>query len=426
MTNILGKRKRPASCEKNTEMKCPLSAESPVSCCMEQRVTEAVDEPDCKRHVKQLFPQKKCVRVSLKTLPSPCVSSVTFHFDHAVKGKENKDCPTLGPLARTVPDEVDGGDEQFEDSGYLSHQSSQHETPNVDCSTEHLGGLLEERISSVFSEKSTPDSSMLPASTLPILRFQQEVCQNLSKTFEETQHYDWSVIDKLAKASVLHKVIGGKMGLECVDILSTLSEKNMGHILSRILSRLDDTDLISCQTVCKTWGTIISENKSALQRCREAQQRLKKLQQERKPSCSFTRDFAPSREAFSSVQLVTSTPVGNLSRAVFLKSTPQLSASSQKTSQFHRYQEVAATLKRHESLRKCRQCSSPARYDDVMKRAVCTRASCTYDFCTLCLGAFHGSAPCRTGVLATPSSESRQRQHHLPCSKQSKRNIKRL
>lgn len=228
----------------NTEMKCPLSAESFVPCCTEQRVTEAVDEPDSKRHVKQLSPQKRCVRVSLKTLPSPGVSSVTFHFDHAVKGKENKDCPTLGPLSctRTVLNVEE--DEQFEDSGYLSHQNSQHENPSVDCSTEHLDALLEERISPVSSEKSTPDSSALPVSTLPILKFQQEVCQKLSKTFEETQHYDWSVINMVAKASILHKVIGGKMGLECVDILSTLSEKNMGHILGRILSSLDDTDLI--------------------------------------------------------------------------------------------------------------------------------------------------------------------------------------
>ncbi|KAL2083273.1 hypothetical protein ACEWY4_021046 [Coilia grayii] len=418
MTSLRGKRKRPASCEKNTEMKCP--AESLVSCCTEQRVTEAVDEPDCKRNVKQSSPQKKSVRVSLKTLPSPVVSSVTFYFDTVVKGKENKDCPTLEPLANTLPDETDRGDELLEDSGYLSHQNSQYEHRNVDC-TEHLGGLFEESVSPVCSGKSTPDTAVLPPSTLPILRFQQEVCLKLSETFKKTQHYDWSVINKLANSGGLQNVIGGKMGLECVDILSALLEKNMKHILTRILSRLEDTDLISCEKVCKTWRTIICQENSAFKRCREAQQRIK----EPKPTGSYSRDFAPSRVVFSFVQPVTSTPVSTPSRVAFLKKdTPQHQATSKKTSRFHRFLEAASTLKQDEGLRRCRQCSSPARYDSAMKRAVCTRASCTYDFCTLCLGAFHGSEPCRTGVLGSFSSESRRTP--LPCSKQSKRNIRRL
>ncbi|KAL2095347.1 hypothetical protein ACEWY4_010066 [Coilia grayii] len=211
------------------------------------------------------------------------------------------------------------------------------------------------------------------------------------------------------------------MGLECVDILSTLLEKDMKHILTRILSRLEDTDLISCEKVCKMWRTIICQEKSAFKCCREAQQRIKV--REPKPTGSYSRDFAPSRVVFSYVQPVTSTPVSTPSRAA-LRMGNKVDFWLNVLTGFAFPPQAAATLKQDEGLRCCRQCSFPACYDSAMKQAVCTRASCTYDFCTLCLGAFHGSESCRAGVLGSFSSESHCTP--LPCSKQSKRNIRRL
>ncbi|XP_062375739.1 F-box only protein 5 [Sardina pilchardus] len=405
MKIIRGKRKRSLSCEKNTEMKCPLSAESLVSCCTEQRVTNA-DEPD-----HNSSPRKKCVLVSVKPLPSPGVSKVTFHFDSAIKGKENKECPTPEPLARTLQDETERGDAHslIEDSGYLSLQNSHHEHHNVDFGEPFSEGL-EESGSSVFTGDSTPDTTGQSASNLPILRFQQEVCRKLSENFKKTQNYDWSVISRLANNSGLQNVIGGKMGLECLDILGTLMERDMKHILRRILGHVEDSDLISCKKVSNTWRDIIHQERSALERCIAAE---KRTPQENRPTGSLTRDFTPSRVAFSSIQHTTSTPM----------STP-----IRKTSQFHKFQEAASTLKNHEGLKPCRQCRSPARYDDAMKRAVCTNANCAYEFCTLCLGAFHGSSACRTRVLGSSCSRGSRAPvpTHLPCSKQSKRNVRRL
>ncbi|XP_076141571.1 F-box only protein 5 isoform X1 [Alosa pseudoharengus] len=419
MKIIRGKRKRSSSCEKNTEMKCPLSAESLVSYGTEQRVFNA-DEPD-----HNSSPRKKCVLVSVKSLPSPGVSKVTFHFDSAVKGKENKECLTPETLARTLQDETVGGNVQSEDSGYLSLQNSHHEHSDVDFGEPFSEGL-EESGSSHFIEESTPDTIGQSASTLPILRFQQQVCRKLSETFKKTQNYDWSVISTLANNSGLQNVIGGKMGLECLDILSTLMERDMRHILSRILRHVEDSDLISCKKVSNTWRDIIRQERSAFERCRAAEQRI---QQENRPTGSFSRDFAPSRVVLSSIQRITSTPVSTPDRKVVMnKVTPQGQATFRKTSQFHKFQEAARTLKNDEGLKSCRQCSSPARYDAAMKRAVCTRASCAYDFCTLCLGAFHGSSACRTGVLGSSCSPGSRGSvaTHLPCSKQSKRNIRRL
>ena len=209
-------------------MKCPLSAESLVSGCTEQRVTKAVDEPDLNSS-----PRKKCVSVSMKSLPSPGVTSVTFHSD-SVKGKENKEFYTPGTLKRIVPDETVRGDGLYDDSGYLSLHNSHIEYSDVDF-REHF---------SPSSVESTPDINGLSTSTLPILSFQQKVCRKLSETFKKSQSYDWSVINALANNSGLQNVIGGKMGLECVDILSTLFEKDMKHILTTILHQLGDSDLI--------------------------------------------------------------------------------------------------------------------------------------------------------------------------------------
>lgn len=219
-------------------MKCPLSAEPLVSSCTEQRVTKAQDKPDYTSS-----PRKKCVLLSVKPLPSPDLSAVTVHLDSAVKGKENKECHTPESLARTLPDETARGDGLSEDSGYLSLQNSHHELSDVNLDGP-LTGVLEESDSFLFSSESTPDVTGPTTSILPIVSFQQEVCHKLSEIYKKTQRYDWSVISSLANRGGLQNVIGGKMGLECLDILSTLMEKDMKHILTRILRQLEGSDLI--------------------------------------------------------------------------------------------------------------------------------------------------------------------------------------
>lgn len=87
--------------------------------------------------------------------------------------------------------------------------------------------------------------------------------------------------------------------------------------------------------------------------------------------------------------------------------------------------QAASSLKQHESLRPCKRCGSPAKHSTEAQRAMCTRLSCLFDFCTRCQEAFHGSTPCRAVQPRShfPTSKSTP---HVPGSARSKRNIRRL
>lgn len=416
MKIIRGKRKREVYCEKNTEMKCPLSQEPLVTCYTEQRGTQAEEDISS--------PRKRCARVSKRALPFLGTSTLPSPVGPVIKGKENKDFQSP---ERTVYDDTLSRDDHSEDSGYLSHLNSQLEHTDSDTG-EHVCERSEKNVSPHFGAEST-NLGGVTTSILPLLNFEKEVCHALSENFKKTHCFDWSIISRVAKTSGIHNVIGGKMGREYVDILSALLAKDMKHILTIILRQLGEADLNSCKKVSRCWRKIISEDQFASERCRAEEKKQRML----KPSGSYTRDFAASRVVLASMQCLTSTPV-RLPKGDGEpdKGFSQGMSSSKQSGHFHKYVEVAKTLKQQEGLRSCRQCSSPARYDGAMKRAVCSRASCGYDFCTICQAAFHGSAPCRTGVLRSsssslsPSSSRQSATSHLPLSKQSKRNLRRL
>ncbi|MEQ2272428.1 hypothetical protein XENORESO_021787, partial [Xenotaenia resolanae] len=55
---------------------------------------------------------------------------------------------------------------------------------------------------------------------------------------------------------------------------------------------------------------------------------------------------------------------------------------------------VAKTLFSDQSLRPCPRCQHPARCHSVKSEGVCSRGDCGFQFCILCLCAFHGSKEC--------------------------------
>ena len=83
--------------------------------------------------------------------------------------------------------------------------------------------------------------------------------------------------------------------------------------------------------------------------------------------------------------------------------------------------QVAKTLFIDEALKPCPRCQSPAKYQPYKKRGLCSRTACGFDFCVLCLCAYHGSEECSRGA-----AKPRNRKDVLPGSAQSKRNLKRL
>ncbi|XP_061765908.1 F-box only protein 5-like [Nerophis ophidion] len=278
-----------------------------------------------------------------------------------------------------------------------------------------------------YSWSSTP-CQHYATPNLPILKFQQAAGEALAMSYRETKRYDWSIISKVAKDYPLHQVIGRQMGLEYVDIFSSLLSKNMGSILANILSLLGDLDLIRCRMVSGTWRKIICEDGAALRRCKQAEQMLQKISSVKRKGCDQTRDQVVSRLVLSSTQKVASphppsTPSLSTSCGIKRRSAPA-QKNSKSTSRFMDFVQVASSLKPHESLRRCNHCGSPAMHRAEVQRARCTRPSCQFDFCTRCQEAFHGCAPCR--VVGSWSNLANSKDAVLPGSARSKSNVRRL
>lgn len=363
-------------------------------------------------------------------------------------------------------------DQGLEDSGYLSLQNSQiededdyihgrhtllsvtgatyqekHVTPKSsptkcqDTISPYVTGVftpldIHRKRNDAYSMSSTPadchhDPAVSRTANLPILRFEQAVCEELSKSFQKNKRYDWSIIPKLAEDYHLNRVIGGQMGVDHVDMFSSLLCRNMKCILAQILALLGDMDLIRCKKVSRAWKQIILEDSVALKRFQQAEKALRESELSQRKACGLTRDPALSRVVLSSLQHVATGSSSSQPCPALLQSCRKKgNSTSFKTmtpncSRFNQYVEAASALKQHESLRHCKRCGSPATHLKEVQRATCTRLSCQFDFCTCCQESFHGSTPCR---------ELRPRQHFstsktstiLPGSARSKRNVRRL
>ncbi|KAK7149022.1 hypothetical protein R3I93_013127 [Phoxinus phoxinus] len=383
-------------------MKCPsYSDDCTVLCHMEKAKP---DLGEMKRHA--VSPRKTAAP------SSPVTAIISTPMEARTKGPHNKENyqNKRHSLEVASDDEVIlsscGG--LTEDSGYLSLQNSRLDHGDVGG----VDSLERSQVENVSSQ--SLDAECHSAPCLPVLNFQEEVCRELVKSYKKSKNFDWTVVNKVAVNFGLHNVIGGKMGLQFVDILCDLLKKDMRHILARVLGLLGDSDLVSCKKVSRTWRKIISEDHVALQRCERAQR------DSGRPMGSLSRDFTLNRVVFSCMQAVASTPVHKAVK----KSQCQTGGAqnSSKSSRFQQFQEAARSLKQHESLRPCVLCGSPARFDSDMQQAVCTRISCAFEFCTLCQSAFHNSDPCRKSVRAfTPSHKTL-----VAGSARSKRNVRRL
>ncbi|XP_055027093.2 F-box only protein 5 [Misgurnus anguillicaudatus] len=341
---------------------------------------------------------------------SPAAAHVSTPLEIKSKGPHNKE----NYREKNLNQEVTSDDEVIlssssltEDSGYLSLQTSQVEHTDVDSL---------ERSQERFGSPQSLHVERHSAPCLPVLKFQEEVCKELAKSFKKSKSYDWTVVNKVAENCGLHNVIGGKMGLEFADILSGLLKKDMRHILARILGLLGDCDLISCKKVSRTWQKIICQDKMALRRCREAERTQR---ESGRPMGSLSRDFTLSRVVFSCMQGVASTP-----KAVQKVQCQTNGVQNTRSSRFQQFHQVAKSLKQDESLRACVLCGSPARFDEAMQRAVCTRLSCAFDCCTKCQLPFHSSAPCRSTVRSFSSNSAKSTL--IAGSARSKRNVRRL
>ncbi|KAF3708028.1 F-box only protein 5 [Channa argus] len=420
---------------------------------------------------KMLHPKASPVKdpIPIKSqCPPASVTTVLPSLNNDSRATHNKENSASKNFERTL-------DERFEDSGYMSLHNSQIDDWHGSEEDDHVHGKSQflayaAHQEQIISPNNSPSKcqgkpyygrpvSLVAASTpvdrprrktaassfsstpsdnhrnpnLPILNFQRAVCEELEKGYRRNKRYDWSIVTKLAEDHLLDRVIGGHMGLEYVDMFTSLLSRNMRSILTNILTLLGDLDLISCKKVSRTWKKIICEDTLALRRCTKAEEALwESRSSQTQKGCGLTRDAAVSRVVLSCMQnLASSSTQSSLSTSTSSSSsasTPGCKVqrrTSQKggapISRLSEYVQVASSLKQHESLRQCKLCGSPATHLAKAQRATCTRSSCLFDFCTRCQEAFHGSTPCRT--VQPRSSKATT---ILPGSAHSKRNIRRL
>ncbi|XP_072459503.1 F-box only protein 43 isoform X2 [Notamacropus eugenii] len=252
-------------------------------------------------------------------------------------------------------------------------------------------------------------------------RFQQTHVQNHLKDVEGEEV---SLLEY-----VLAGLIGKKMGLEKLDILTELKLRNLKHILAMVLNALTVENLCSVWRVSKNWREIVVQDKKANQRRKVYIQQLKA---DSRGNILCAEDAATrlnllNRSALRSVQAQARTP-GSQKEEISTPSpwgtalTPTEGSSvTQVPSKQEEYVKVAKTLFIDEALKPCPRCQSPAKYQPMKKRGLCSREACGFDFCVLCLCTYHGAEEC-----SSRSAKPRNKRDALPGSAQSKRNLKRL
>ncbi|XP_013847935.1 F-box only protein 5 isoform X4 [Sus scrofa] len=267
----------------------------------------------------------------LSDIRSPIVNSRIVELETESKPLHNKENQHVQQTLNSSNDieelETSG---PYEDSGYssFSQQSvlNEHEDSSLTL-VENYSDSPQPCLLRIKSPDQYPNKNLLPA-----LHFAKFVCSTLKKNCKRNPKIDREKLKEFVSSGNfrLQNIIGRKMGLECVDILSELFRRGLRHLLANILTQLSDMDLINVSRVSTTWKKILEDDKGALQLYNKAIQRIT----------------------------------------------------------------VAKTLKKNESLKACIRCNSPAKYDCYLQRATCKREGCGFDYCTRCLCDYHTSEDC--------------------------------
>ncbi|XP_048344559.1 F-box only protein 5 [Sphaerodactylus townsendi] len=302
-----------------------------------------------------------------------------------------------------------------EDSGYSSLLSSPHEPFEHDDSLP-LAGNLETPNCRFIQNKSHLHCSK--RNLLPVRHFEELVCSTLKRNNKRNPKSLGIFLDKMVSRGSLgfKNLIGRKMGVDRLDILSELFNREFRHILTNILRHLSDIDLINMAKVSTTWKKILQDDKRAFQTYNKAL-RLICHNSAKSSKTSDTREYIPHREVLALVQKASI--VQNAKKSSGFKVDHSSRSSYSRHTQFS---EIAKTLKNTESLKICHRCSSPAKYDSHLQRAVCIRESCGFDFCTKCLCSYHNAKNCLSEKPVKPASI----RGPLPGTKKSKQNLQRL
>nr|XP_034372703.1 F-box only protein 43 isoform X2 [Arvicanthis niloticus] len=323
----------------------------------------------------------------------------------------------------------------------LQEQGSQSETeeemqtvhPNSETSVSTASGGLESQ-QGCEGESGGVALSFKDLSNTPALQLVHELFMKTKRKRQQEddpEFFEERDEGKIARLQrVLAGLIGKKMGIERLDILTELQYRDLKHILAMVLDSLTAESLYSAWNVSRNWREIVAQDKKANRRRKMYIIQLKASAQGAavlRVQDAATRLRLLSRLALRSVQAQAQAPSDQNEQVPTLSPwgdvlTPVASSSlTHLRSKQEQYIKVARTLFTDEALKPCPRCQSPAKYQPHKKRGLCSRLACGFDFCVLCLCAYHGSEDCRRGPVKARGSKD-----ILPGSAQSKRNLKRL
>ncbi|KAF6323292.1 F-box protein 43 [Rhinolophus ferrumequinum] len=323
----------------------------------------------------------------------------------------------------------------------LPEQGSQSETEEEKQITHSDSEITPAAASDISESQPSSDSqsgdsilSFKNLSKTPALQLVHELfMKSKRKRFQQNSTHAFLEDEDRGKIALLQYVLAGligkKMGVEKLDILTELKYRNLKHILAMVLDFLTAESLCSVWKVSRNWREIIVQDKKANRRRKFY---ITQLKTDSEGAILNVQDAATrlhllNRSALRSVQAQARIP-GSQKEQVSTFSpwgevlTPIASSSvTHLHSKQEEYVKVAKTLFIDEALKPCPRCQSPAKYQPYKKRGLCSRRACGFDFCVLCLCAYHGSEECSRGT-----TNPRNRKDVLPGSAQSKRNLKRL
>ncbi|KFV18932.1 F-box only protein 43 [Tauraco erythrolophus] len=339
--------------------------------------------------------------------------------------KRKEGSKTLGSKRKTRKLERVRRLSTLREQGSQSETEDHHGSPTSVCLLTEERNFASEDHTLVLEEQPSGDLVVnhRDLSRTPALKIVHEICLQRRRSDQNQISENTDGTEIFALEHVLAGLIGKKMGLEKIDILTELKYRNLKHILAIVLDALTVETLCSIWKVSKNWREIIVQDKSADKRRKLYLKHLKEEAGEYflKAEDAATRLNVLNRSALRPVQAQARTPVVQTPPSYTELTPRRCSSVPHSTSRQEEYIKVAKTLFTDEALKPCPKCQYPAKYQLVKKRGLCSRETCAFEFCILCLHAFHGSKECNS-----LSAKRKNEKDAPPGSAQSKRNLKRL
>ncbi|XP_061179087.1 F-box only protein 43-like [Saccostrea echinata] len=252
----------------------------------------------------------------------------------------------------------------------------------------------EELVFEKFSPNKSPiphysleDEDMCSEETEASAAASQALDSELTKTFD--------AVLQQCMPKVPDRIIGRKMGLERMDVVSELNDRGMVVILEKIASYLQASDIRRMCRVSKKWTSICSRWTIQKQRRPRSLKRLDKENVRHK----VPQELDTVRKCLTVGEQTTLCTI----QAIQERVPPLSSIGTQKDL----FVQTAQSLKNEEKMTKCPMCQQAAIVYPVQERGMCQSDKCQFDYCVKCFHPFHQSKPCESLTVPKRSKDSK-------------------